>query len=124
MANEENLKPYTKGDPRAVAGGKKSKRGRAIKSIIDDIMAIPADDLIHMKPEFKKKLPKELQNMTTEEMIWYRTTIQAMGGDKDARRDITDRAHGKVINSIKIDSGIDIPTFQEIAAKEIKDREE
>jgi hypothetical protein len=96
-----NVKPrFKKGSPEASEAGKKSKRGKSIKTIIKNIMSIPADKLINMTEDEKKKLPKELQDMTGEEMMWYRAMCDAMSGDKDARRDIADRLEGKAVQAV------------------------
>jgi hypothetical protein len=82
--------------------GQKSKRGKSIKTILSKLMEMPADDLINMTPEERKALPKELKRMSAEEMIWYRTMMDALGGDKDARRDIADRLEGKAKQAVEL----------------------
>ena len=55
---------FKKGDPRAAAAGRKSRRTKSIKGILEMLMSIPADKIAKMTDEEKKELPKELAKMT------------------------------------------------------------
>lgn len=54
--NDKNLKPFTKGDPRAVEAGKKSRRGPSVKALL----AKALDQKIDSSPEQWKALAETL----------------------------------------------------------------
>lgn len=102
MANEGNLKPFVPGiDERRNLNGR-PKGVRSAKTILKDILTaeIRLDNPITGKSK----------TIIPEEEIWQTAVVQAMSGDKDARRDIYDRLEGKPINR---NENTDIPPTPE-----------
>lgn len=88
MANNENLKPFTKGDPRAVECGKKSKR----------------------KP-LHEKLQDMLESGDLDKLLNTAIT-QAKHGDMRSMEFVFDRAYGKAKQEIKAEITADITTTE------------
>lgn len=88
-------RPGTFNSETASEAGKKSRRGKSIRGIISDIMEMKAEEFSSLIEE--GEIPKEWGKKSAEEVIWLKATIDALNGDKDARRDISDRKEGKPV---------------------------
>jgi len=96
MANDENLTPFKKGDPRAVEGGKKSKRGPSIKSAMKRLIESGEIDV----DEIAKGMFQ-----------------QALEGNGAYAKLVMEYIDGKVVQPIDLDANVNTLSFQEVAEK-------
>jgi len=100
MANNENLKPFKKGEKRAVECGKKSKRGVSLKTAL-------------------KKMFKEQNDMSgdlSEENFVKACTLAGMKGNAGMAKIIFEYIDGKVKQEIELEANVTSElTFQEVA---------
>ncbi len=90
MAGKDNLTPFTKGDPRAIAGGKKSKR-------------VKFDERMQKWLEKKiKKKPGQKTSLTYEDVFRQALMAAAVKGNIQAIKVAFDRAYGKASQSIDL----------------------
>ena len=91
----KHLKSYVKGDKRASAGGKKSKRGRSIKTIIKELL-----DAEYDTPEDLKKMFPNTK-YTGSELATMAMLIKTTAGDVSAFNALLDQTEGKPKQTIE-----------------------
>jgi len=111
----QTLKPYTKGDPRAVAGGKKSKRKSFDKRMQE-----------WLESKIKAKIENSTEEITVEEAMRQILFREANKGNVNAIKEVFDRAYGKSRQVIALGQDEDAApvgvNISDIRAKQISER--
>ena len=95
MANEKNLTPFD--SERASEAGKKSKRGKSLKTIIEEVSAVEYPTPAKLKAIF----PKE--KYSGKELMIMAQLAKTYKGDTFAFNAIADRLEGKPKQSLEGD---------------------
>lgn len=94
-----NLKPLEKGTQRTIEiakkGGEATGNRKKLKSVIKEIMNMPIEEITRIMGMDTSNIPDGMHEKTVVQAIWIRAHIQAIEGDRDARRDVT-QAHALV----------------------------
>ena len=98
MSNIDSLKPFTKGDPRASAAGKKSKR-KGIEQEIQDFLKERWGD-------------KDGDERTRLDLIKEALLKYGLKGNVKAISELLDRGFGKAKQHVEHSGSIDIPPAQ------------
>lgn len=102
-----NLKPVQKGEVGRNPNGR-PKGAQSSKTILKKLLSLEVE--IEKKDGTKKTIVPENE-------IWETAVVQAMAGDKDARRDIYDRLEGKPVQT---NINTDVPATPEQKAQQIQ----
>ncbi len=107
MANEENLKPFVKGDERCFRGGR-PKGSKNLSSILRQVLSMDAPENIQKKKNLRGLVGvADGEKMTNAEVIAAQMVLRAVSnGDLSFINQIIDRTEGKAIQKSQFEATV------------------
>jgi hypothetical protein len=107
MANEENLKPFVKGDERCFRGGR-PKGSKNLSTILRQVLSMDAPENIQKKKNLRGLVGvADGEKMTNAEVIAAQMVLRAVSnGDLSFINQIIDRTEGKAIQKSQFEATV------------------